>query len=98
MVPGTLAGELSGLAGLPRNATVIVEQAAVLWYLDGEALGRLQAEYPELARTFTALVLKGACCHVFVEERNMLIVITYDCGLAAKLDFDTLLSALATRQ
>ncbi|KAF8495887.1 sulfate transporter family-domain-containing protein [Russula emetica] len=75
MVPGTLAGELSGLAGLPRNATVIVERAAVLWYLDGEALGRLQAEHPELARTFTALVLK-----------------------AAKLDFDTLLSALATRQ
>jgi SulP family sulfate permease len=99
MVPGTLAGELSGLAGLPRNATVIVEQAAVLWYLDGEALGRLQAEHSELARTFTALVLKGACCHIFVEERNMLIVITYDwCGLAAKLDFDTLLSALATRQ
>ncbi|KAI0268534.1 sulfate transporter family-domain-containing protein [Russula aff. rugulosa BPL654] len=26
MVPGTLAGELSGLAGLPRNATVVVEQ------------------------------------------------------------------------
>jgi sulfate permease, SulP family len=81
MVPGTLAGELSGLAGLPRNATVIVEQAAVLWYLDGEALGRLQAEHPELARTFTALVLKGACCHIFVDERKMLIVITCDwCG------------------
>lgn len=65
MVPGTLAGELSGLAGLPRNATVTVERAGVLWYLSGEALGRLQAEYPELARTFTALVLKGACCHIF---------------------------------
>jgi SulP family sulfate permease len=64
MVPGTLAGELSGLAGLPRNATVVVERAGVLWYLGGEALGQLQAEYPELARTFTALVLKGACCHV----------------------------------
>jgi sulfate permease, SulP family len=62
MVPGTLAGELSGLAGLPRNATVIVERAAVLWYLGGEALGRLEAEYPELARTFTALVLKGVSC------------------------------------
>jgi SulP family sulfate permease len=70
MVPGTIAGELSGLAGLPRNATVIVERAAVLWYLSGEALGRLQAEYPELAQTFTALVLKGACCHVFVDERR----------------------------
>jgi sulfate permease, SulP family len=99
MVPGTLAGELSGLAGLPRNATVVVERAAVLWYLDGEALGRLQAEYPELARNFTALVLKGAWCHLFVDERKMMIVITCGwCGLAAKLDFDTLLSALATRQ
>lgn len=73
MVPGTLTGELSGLAGLSRNATVIVERAGVLWYLSGEALGRLEAEYPELARTFTALVLKGACCHDFVGERKMLI-------------------------
>jgi SulP family sulfate permease len=59
MVPGTLAGELSGLAGLARNATVVVERTAVLWRLDGEALRRLEAERPELARTFTALVLKG---------------------------------------
>jgi sulfate permease, SulP family len=73
MVPGTLAGELSGLAGLPRNATVVVERAAVLWYLSGEALSRLQAEYPELARTFTALVLKGVCCHVIIDEQKMLI-------------------------
>lgn len=64
MVPGTLAGELSGLAGLARNATVVVERTAVLWRLDGDALRRLDAERPELARTFTALVLKGACCNV----------------------------------
>jgi len=63
MVPGTLAGELSGLAGLARNATVVVERNAVLWRLDADALRRLEAERPELARTFTALVLKGACCH-----------------------------------
>jgi len=75
MVPGTLAGELSGLAGLARNATVVVERTAVLWRLDGDALRRIETERPELARTFTALVLK-----------------------AAKLDFDILLSALATRQ
>jgi murein endopeptidase len=50
-----------------------VEQAAVLWYLDGEALGRLQAEYPDLARIFTALVLKGAYCHALVDERKMLM-------------------------
>ena len=77
MVPGTLAGELSALAGLPRNATVIVEQAVVLWYLDGEALGQLQAEYPELARTFTTLVLKGACCYVFVNKLKMLIITSH---------------------
>ncbi|KAH9994309.1 sulfate transporter family-domain-containing protein [Russula compacta] len=75
MVPGTLAGELSGLAGLARNATVVVERTAVLWRLGADALRRLEEEHPELARTFTALVLK-----------------------AAKLDFDILLSALATRQ
>jgi SulP family sulfate permease len=30
MVPGTLAGELSGLAGLTRNVTVVAERPAVL--------------------------------------------------------------------
>lgn len=61
MVPGTLAGELSGLAGLARNATVVAECPAVLWRLGADALRRLEAERPELARTFTALVLKGTC-------------------------------------
>jgi sulfate permease, SulP family len=61
MVPGTLAGELSGLAGLARNATVVAERPAVLWRLGADALRRLEMERPELARTFTALVLKGAC-------------------------------------
>jgi SulP family sulfate permease len=97
MVPGTLAGELSGLAGLPRNATVVVERAAVLWYLGEGALGRLEVENPGLARTFTALVLKGACCHICN------CTVDVDCHMrlawaAAKLDFDILLSALATRQ
>ncbi|KAH9165177.1 sulfate transporter family-domain-containing protein [Lactarius sanguifluus] len=74
MVPGTLAGELSGLAGLARNATVVAERPAVVWRLSVDALRRLEAERPDLARAFTALVLK-----------------------AAKLDFDILLSAVATR-
>jgi hypothetical protein len=73
MVPGTLTGELSGLAGLPRNATVVVERAAVLWYLCEEAMSRLGAEHPELARTFTALVLKGAYCHLSAGLRKALI-------------------------
>ena len=97
MVPGTLAGELSGLAGLPRNATVVVERAAVLWYLSEEALGRLQAEHPELARTFTALVLKGSYCHICdcMDDVDGCMRLVW---VAAKLDFDILLSALATRQ
>ncbi|KAI0314568.1 sulfate transporter family-domain-containing protein [Amylostereum chailletii] len=74
MVPGTLAGELSALAGAERNAEVVVERQAVLWKLSGENLRRLHADHPELARTFTTLVLK-----------------------AAKVDYDILLSALATR-
>ncbi|KAI9447202.1 sulfate transporter family-domain-containing protein [Lactarius psammicola] len=74
MVPGTLAGELSGLAGLARNATVVAERPAVLWRLSVDALRLLETKQPDLARAFTALVLK-----------------------AAKLDFDILLSAVATR-
>lgn len=60
MVSGTLAGELSALSGTERNATVIVERNAVLWKLSTEALKKLDAEKPELARAFTKLVLKGS--------------------------------------
>ncbi|KAJ7186860.1 sulfate transporter family-domain-containing protein [Mycena filopes] len=60
MVAGTLAGELSALANLPRNASVVVEHPAVLWKLSLDALRRLQDEEPVLARKFTQLVLKAA--------------------------------------
>ncbi|KZT04035.1 uncharacterized protein LAESUDRAFT_658528 [Laetiporus sulphureus 93-53] len=60
MVPGTIAGELSALSGLPRNATCVVERQAVLWKLSVEDLHRLEVEHPELAREFTRLVLKAA--------------------------------------
>ncbi|KAJ7086439.1 sulfate transporter family-domain-containing protein [Mycena belliarum] len=60
MVPGTLAGELSALANLPRNASVVVERPAVLWKLSIENLRRLEEGEPELARKFTQLVLKSA--------------------------------------
>ncbi|RPD58190.1 hypothetical protein L226DRAFT_466264 [Lentinus tigrinus ALCF2SS1-7] len=75
MVPGTIAGELSALSGLERNATCVVERAAVLWKLTTENLARLGEERPELARAFTRLILK-----------------------VAKLDYDILITALATRQ
>ncbi|KAL1731933.1 sulfate transporter family-domain-containing protein [Schizophyllum commune] len=74
MVPGTLAGELSALSGLPRNATTVVEQPAVVWRLSMDAMRRMEKEEPELAREFLGLVLKSA-----------------------KVDYDILLSALATR-
>ncbi|KAJ7577964.1 sulfate transporter family-domain-containing protein [Mycena floridula] len=74
MVPGTLAGELSALSNLPRNATAIVERPAVVWKLSMENLRKLEAEEPALAKVFLQLVLK-----------------------AAKIDYDILLSALATR-
>ncbi|KAE9390077.1 hypothetical protein BT96DRAFT_980462 [Gymnopus androsaceus JB14] len=75
MVPGTLAGELSALSNLPRNATAVVERPAVLWKLSIEDLSRLEAEEPTVARNFTHMVLKSA-----------------------KIDYDTLLAALASRQ
>jgi SulP family sulfate permease len=60
MVPGTLAGELSALSGLPRNARVVVERDAVLWRLSGESMKRLEEEHPHLAQRFVRLVLKAA--------------------------------------
>ena len=59
MVPGTLAGELSALSGLPRNATVIVERPAVVWKLSIENLRKLETEEPALSKMFLQLVLKG---------------------------------------
>ncbi|EIN04492.1 sulfate anion transporter [Punctularia strigosozonata HHB-11173 SS5] len=59
MVPGTLAGELSALSGEPRNATVVVERAAVVWRLSTERLATLLEERPELGRAFMRLVLKS---------------------------------------
>ncbi|KAI9058951.1 hypothetical protein FKP32DRAFT_1596829 [Trametes sanguinea] len=59
MVPGTIAGELSALSGLERNATCVVERAAVVWKLSLEDLAKLEEDHPELARAFTRLVLKG---------------------------------------
>ncbi|KAI0821728.1 sulfate transporter family-domain-containing protein [Trametes gibbosa] len=75
MVPGTIAGELSTLSGLERNATCVVERAAVVWKLSRDDLESLEREHPELAQAFTRLVLK-----------------------VAKLDYDILITALATRQ
>ncbi|KAJ7912514.1 sulfate transporter family-domain-containing protein [Mycena leptocephala] len=60
MVPGTLAGELSALSNLPRNASVVVERAAVLWKLSVHNLRRLEDQEPILARQFMQLVLKAA--------------------------------------
>jgi len=60
MVPGTVAGELSALSSLPRNATVVVERSATLWRLSTENLARLESEEPKLARCFLRLILKAA--------------------------------------
>jgi sulfate permease, SulP family len=59
MVPGTLAGELTGLSGLERNATVLVDRDAVVWKLSHEKLRVLEKEQPDLARVFTRLVMRG---------------------------------------
>ncbi|KAF9240839.1 sulfate transporter family-domain-containing protein [Melanogaster broomeanus] len=60
MVSGTLAGEMSALSGLPRNATVVVERDAVLWKLSADSMRRLEEEHPHLAQRFVRLVLKAA--------------------------------------
>jgi SulP family sulfate permease len=91
MVPGTVAGELSALSNLPRNATVIVERDATVWRLSMEDLARLDKEEPRLARSFLLLILKGQLLTVVSRDST-------DVVLAAKIDHDILLSALACRQ
>lgn len=74
MVPGTLAGELSGLAGLARNATVVAERPAVLWRLSTVSLRKLEVESPDLARDFTALVLKGTGVFFFYVVKQLMMM------------------------
>jgi SulP family sulfate permease len=59
MVAGTLAGELTGLAGMPRNADMTAEKASVLWKLSNEDWALFKKEQPTLAHRFVELVLKG---------------------------------------
>ena len=59
MVSGTLAGEISGLSNMPRNATVVAEKFSVLWKLDNENWALFKEEQPALAHRFVELVLKG---------------------------------------
>ena len=58
MVSGTLAGELSALSGLERNATVWVERDAVVWKLGTEQFERLGRENPTLEKMLVRMVLK----------------------------------------
>ncbi|CUA78230.1 putative protein C24H6,11c [Schizosaccharomyces pombe 972h-] [Rhizoctonia solani] len=60
MTAGTLAGELSALAGSPRNATVVAERASVVWKLSTGDFERLEREQSEVAKSFVRLVLKAA--------------------------------------
>ncbi len=92
MVSGTVAGELSALSNMPRNATMVVERDVVLWKLSREALGRMQEEKPIFAKQLVEAILNVSCPHSSLGSR-------YSCTLlAAKIDYDILLAALATRQ
>jgi SulP family sulfate permease len=59
MVAGTLAGEMTGLAGMPRNADMVAEKPGVLWKLSNDDWALFKKEQPTLAHRFVELVLKG---------------------------------------
>lgn len=73
MVSGTLAGELTGLANMPRNASVVAEKPSVVWKLDKVHWSRFKEEQPSLAHRFVELVLKG----VFVDLRIVFSPLMY---------------------
>lgn len=60
MVSGTLAGELSGLANMPRNATVVAEKNSVLWKMSNENWALFKEEQPGLAHRWVELILRVA--------------------------------------
>lgn len=95
MVSGTLAGELSGLSGLSRNARVVVERHAVLWKLSWVGMRQLEQDHPYLAQTFVRLVLRGTPSLGLIGWERAHVRVTS--SQAAKVDTDMLLAALVTR-
>ena len=88
MVAGTLAGELTGLAGMPRNADVMAEKASVLWKLSNEDWALFKKERPTLAHRFVELVLKGV-----TDQSTPLSSPLINEHTVAKNDYDALISA-----
>lgn len=59
MLPGTIAGEMTFLAGSRRNATVVAERDCVLWRMDLAQLADLEVkEGPFVARAFRQMLLR----------------------------------------
>lgn len=87
MVGGSLAGEMTGLAGMPRNADMVTEKASVLWKLSNENWALFKKEQPTLAHRFVELVLKG------VTEQSPFILLATDASSVAKNDYDALIGA-----
>lgn len=92
MVSGTLAGEISGLANMPRNATVVAEKTSIVWKLDKAHWARFKEEQPGLAHRFIELVLKGSCLATNRCCSRLLIH-----AIVAKTNYDMLLSACSRR-
>lgn len=90
MVSGTLAGEISGLSEMPRNATVVAEKASVLWRLSKESWTLFKEEQPALAHRFVELVLKGLWILKQVSQSSQVSIV-------AKNDYDVLISACSRR-
>lgn len=61
MLPGTIAGEMSFLAGVKRNTTVSAERECILWKMTTEDLKALEEnEKPGIARSFRQCILRAS--------------------------------------
>lgn len=78
---GTISGELSALAGMPRNATVIAEKDSILWKLSTQDLDKMHDDDSALAKQFTQLILKGASLTHDIAERCVLTDFSGESGV-----------------
>lgn len=61
MLPGTIAGEMTFLAGIKRNTTVSAERDCILWKMDTKDLKAMEEnERPGIARSFRQCVLRAS--------------------------------------
>jgi SulP family sulfate permease len=71
---GAVIGEIGMYLGLPRTASIVAEEDAVIYELTAEALARMEAASPDIALQFHRFIAR-LMCQRLIDTNNMLQVV-----------------------